>query len=108
MLDACDRLRDRLLFAVLYDTGMRVGEALGLAARGLGGRRAAGQGGAADNDNGARSKSARPRIVPVSAELIRLYADYLHGEYGDCDQRLRVRQPVGRAAWASADLRGGL
>lgn len=30
VLDACDRLRDRLLFAVLYDTGMRVGEALGL------------------------------------------------------------------------------
>lgn len=30
ILDACDRLRDRLLFAVLYDTGMRIGEALGL------------------------------------------------------------------------------
>jgi integrase/recombinase XerD len=29
ILDACGRLRDRLLFAVLYDTG-RVGEALGL------------------------------------------------------------------------------
>ena len=30
ILNACDRLRDRLLFAVLYDTGMRIGEALGL------------------------------------------------------------------------------
>ena len=30
ILDACDRLRDRLLFAVLHDTGMRIGEALGL------------------------------------------------------------------------------
>ena len=30
ILDACGRLRDRLLFAVLYDTGMRIGEALGL------------------------------------------------------------------------------
>ncbi|MGQ3505072.1 tyrosine-type recombinase/integrase, partial [Enterococcus faecalis] len=30
ILDACDRRRDRLLMAVLYDTGMRVGEALGL------------------------------------------------------------------------------
>jgi site-specific recombinase XerD len=30
VLDACVRLRDRLLFAVLHDTGMRVGEALGL------------------------------------------------------------------------------
>ena len=30
ILDGCDRLRDRLLFALLYDTGMRIGEALGL------------------------------------------------------------------------------
>ena len=29
-LDGCERLRDRLLFALLYDTGMRIGEALGL------------------------------------------------------------------------------
>ena len=40
-----------------------------------------------DNGNGARSKSRQPRSIPVSAGLIRLYADYLHGEYGslDCD-----------------------
>ena len=38
-----------------------------------------------DNDNGARSKSAKVRSIPVSAELIRLYADYMHGEYGDLD-----------------------
>jgi site-specific recombinase XerD len=37
------------------------------------------------NDNGARSKSATKRSIPVSAELIRLYADYVHGEYGDLD-----------------------
>ena len=30
ILDGCDRLRDRLLFAVLHDTGLRIGEALGL------------------------------------------------------------------------------
>src|SRR3712207_7672757 len=30
VLDGCEHLRDRLLFAVLYDTGMRIGEALGL------------------------------------------------------------------------------
>jgi site-specific recombinase XerC len=30
ILDACDHLRDRLLFAVLFDSGMRIGEALGL------------------------------------------------------------------------------
>jgi hypothetical protein len=38
-----------------------------------------------DNGNGARSKSREPRSIPVSAGLIRLYADYLHGEYGDLD-----------------------
>src|SRR5262249_35795225 len=29
-LDACEHLRDRLLFAVLLDCGLRIGEALGL------------------------------------------------------------------------------
>jgi integrase len=37
------------------------------------------------NDNGARTKSRVARSIPVSAELVRLYADYLHGEYGDLD-----------------------
>jgi hypothetical protein len=34
-------------------------------------------------DDGARCKSAGPRTVPVRAALVRLYADYLHGEDGD-------------------------
>ncbi|GAA3624239.1 hypothetical protein GCM10022419_132290 [Nonomuraea rosea] len=37
------------------------------------------------NANGARTKSATTRTIPVSAELVRLYADYLHEEYGDLD-----------------------
>ena len=66
---------------------MRIGEALGLRHEDL----AAAQCEVAvvprDNGNGARSKSREPRLIPVSAGLIRLYADYLHGEYGslDCD-----------------------
>ncbi len=85
VLDGCQRLRDRLLFALMYDTGMRIGEALGLrhndiaaAEREVTVRRR-------DNANGARAMSASSRTIPVSAELIRLYADYLHGEYGDLD-----------------------
>jgi integrase/recombinase XerD len=81
ILDACDRL----LFAALYDTGMRISEALGLrhndnaaAEREVTVRRR-------DDGNGARAKSATSRTIPVSAELIRLYADYLHDEYGDLD-----------------------
>jgi integrase len=73
------------LFALLYETGMRIGEALGLRHEDL----AAAEREVAvvprDNDNGARSKSREPRLIPVSAGLVRLYADYLHGEYGDLD-----------------------
>jgi len=85
ILDACEHLRDRLLLAVLHQTGMRIGEALGLRhedwqiperqVRII--RRC--------NDNRARAKSARSRTVPVDASLVRLFADYLHGEYGDLD-----------------------
>ena len=39
---------------------------------------------ARENANGARAKSGG-RTVPVGAELIRLYADYLHEEYGGID-----------------------
>ncbi|GGZ94086.1 hypothetical protein GCM10010371_62370 [Streptomyces subrutilus] len=85
LLDACERLRDRLLFAVLVDSGMRIGEALGLrhedwavAERELSVVPRL-------NDNGARTKSARTRTIPVGAELIRLYAHYMHTEYGYLD-----------------------
>ncbi|WP_435853572.1 tyrosine-type recombinase/integrase [Streptomyces sparsogenes] len=85
ILDACERLRDRLLFAVLFDSGVRIGEALGLrhedwavAERELSVVPRL-------NANGALTKSARSRTIPVSAELIRLYADYMHIEYGDLD-----------------------
>lgn len=85
ILDACDRLRDRLLFAALFDTGMRIGEVLGLRHEDWDapGRQVTVV--PRTNDNGARSKSALSRDVPVSADLVRLYADYLHDEYGDLD-----------------------
>ncbi|MFE3412306.1 tyrosine-type recombinase/integrase [Streptomyces mirabilis] len=35
--------------------------------------------------NCARSKSREQRSIPVSAELLRLWSDYLHTEYGDLD-----------------------
>ena len=85
ILDACTRLRDRFLFALLWETGIRIGEALGLRHEDL----AAAEGELAviprANDNRARAKSASPRTIPVGPEIIRLYADYLHDEYGDLD-----------------------
>lgn len=85
ILDACEHRRDRLLFAMLLDTGVRIGEALGLRHEDLEiaerqitvvPRR---------NDNRARAKGGRSRTIPTSPELMRLYTDYLHDEYGTLD-----------------------
>ncbi len=86
VLAACDRLRDRFLFALLAETGMRVGQALGLRhcdvvsreCRVLVVPRD-------DNANGARAKCRAPVELPVSAPLVRLYSEYLHTEYGSLD-----------------------
>jgi len=85
ILDACTRLRDRLLFALLYETGMRIGEALGLRHGDIAEAEREIRIEPRHNANGARVKSGRGRALPVGAELLRLYADYLHEEYGDLD-----------------------
>jgi integrase/recombinase XerD len=85
ILDACPRLRDRLLFAILFDAGLRIGEALGLRHEDLEVAERALTVIRRDNDNRARAKSRDPRTVPVSAGLLRLYADYLDREYGALD-----------------------
>ena len=92
ILDACatfdeaaaewaGNLRDRLLFALLADSGMRLGEALGLRISDF----ILGRGGTAyieivprpGNSNGARVKMMRPRRVYVGTGLEQLFADYL-------------------------------
>jgi len=85
ILDACTHLRDRLLFAVLYDSGVRIGEALGLRHEDIAVAEREITVVPRASDNGARSKSRLARTIPVSAELIRLYGDYLHAEYADLD-----------------------
>lgn len=84
ILDACARLRDRFFFALLHETGCRAGEALGLRHEDIAAAEREIAVVARDNANGARAKSGG-RVVPVGEQLIRLYADYLHGEYGDID-----------------------
>lgn len=74
-------LRDRFLFALLAETGMRLGEALGMRI----GEFVLGRGGTAyveivpreDNPNGARVKMMRSRRVYVGAGLERLFGGYL-------------------------------
>ncbi len=85
ILDACDHLRDRLLFALLLDTGVRIGEALGLRHEDLdiAGRVLTVR--PRSNDNRARAKAGVCRTVPTSPESMRLYVDYLNGEYGALD-----------------------
>jgi site-specific recombinase XerD len=81
ILDACTRLRDRFFFALLHESGCRAGEALGLRHEDIAPAECEISIVPRDNANGARAKSGG-RAVPVGPELIRLYADYLHEEYG--------------------------
>jgi integrase/recombinase XerD len=87
VIKALPHLRDRLLVALLAESGMRIGEALGLRREdmhllasnnvlgcGISGshihlRRRA-------NANGSLAKSRFPRSIPVTTEVVDLYADY--------------------------------
>ncbi|HWS94772.1 MAG TPA: tyrosine-type recombinase/integrase [Mycobacterium sp.] len=84
VLAACERLRDRFLFTLLAETGLRIGEALGLRHNDIDAAARTVTVTTRINLNGARAKSGS-RQIPVPAHLIRLYSDYLHAEYGDLD-----------------------
>jgi len=65
----------------MHETGCRAGEVLGLRHEDIAAAECEIALVARENANGARAKSGG-RTVPVAPELIRLYADYLHEEYG--------------------------
>jgi site-specific recombinase XerD len=102
ILDACTRLRDRFFFAVLHETGCRAGEVLGLRHEDIAAAECEISIVPRENANGARAKSGG-RTVPVGPDLIRLYADYLHEEYGSIDSDMVFvniwAEPKGHA-WA--------
>ena len=77
-------MRDRFLFTLLVETGLRIGEALGLRHNDIDVAARVVTVSTRVNLNGARTKSGS-RQIPVSASLIRLYSDYLYAEYGDLD-----------------------
>lgn len=86
VLAACEHLRDRFLLSLLAETGMRVGQALGLRHCDFVSRsREVHIVPRADNANGARAKLRSAAVVPVSAPLVRLYSEYMHTEYGGTD-----------------------
>jgi integrase len=86
LLEACTRLRDRFLLALLAESGLRIGQALGLRHADVVSRdkliRVVPRD---DNANGARAKTRGVHQIPVSASLIRLYSEYMHVEYGPLD-----------------------
>jgi len=86
VITACERLRDRFFVSLLYETGMRVGQALGLRHADIHSwdnlvqivpR--------SDNANGARAKTREPYVIHVPADLMVLYTDYLVQEFGETE-----------------------
>jgi integrase/recombinase XerD len=86
IVEACDHLRDRFLFALLAGSGMRIGEALGLRHEDIDSAGRVVSVRPRRNANRARAKTGA-RDIPVAPGLVRLYADYLSAEYSalDCD-----------------------
>lgn len=86
VIDCQQRLRDRFLFALLASTGMRIGQALAMRHEDVVSweRRVVIE----PRDHAparARSKNCGRASIPVPGELIRLWSDYMHEEYGDLD-----------------------
>ena len=86
LLAACHRLRDKFLVSLLYETGMRVGQLLGLRHGDIHSwdnmiwiipRD--------NNPNGARAKTREPYSIPVPPSLMTLYTRYLIEEFGETD-----------------------
>ena len=100
LLSACANVRDLLLLSLLYDTGIRVGAALGLRHSDVDPRRGVIRiVDRRDNSNGARTKGSSGEVC-ASQEWFRLYHRYMHEVYGelDCDYVFvnLWRAPIGR------------
>ncbi len=85
LLDACTRLRDRLLLCLLYESGMRIGQALGLRHADIRSYDGVIEIVPRPNSNGALAKTRTPYSVHVSKGAMELYADYLVHEYIDAE-----------------------
>lgn len=82
LIVACNRIRDKFLICLLHETGMRIGQALGLRHEDVRSwdneiqitpRN--------DNANGARAKAKDLNVIHVSKELMSLYSEYITTEY---------------------------
>ena len=83
LVNVCNHIRDKFLVCLLYETGMRIGEALGLRHENMvtGGQNEIQIVPRPDNLNGARAKGNEERVIHVSKDLMALYSSYLIDEY---------------------------
>lgn len=78
---ACYLIRDAFLLTLLYNTGMRIGEALGLRHADIDlAEKVIWVIPRSDNENGARAKSRRARAIPVMPYVLEMYEDYMTSE----------------------------
>lgn len=86
VIAACTRVRDKFLVSLLYESGLRIGAALGLRHADIRSwDNAIDVVPRTDNPNGARAKTQDTFSVDVSRELMTLYSDYLLTEFNDTD-----------------------
>jgi integrase len=101
VVQACEHLRDRFLLVLLAETGIRIGQALGLRHSDfVSHRRELRIVPRPDNANGARAKTVDEHTLPVSTGLVRLYTAYMFEEFGECDSDYvfvnLFAEPIGR------------
>lgn len=88
LINACHTRRDKFLIMLLYETGIRIGEALGLRHEdisSIGSKSEIRVVPRNDNYNDARGKSKSERIIQVTLNLIKFYSCYIVEEYPDVD-----------------------
>lgn len=83
LIDACTHTRDKFLLTLLFQSGMRIGQVLGLKHADLsvedGSLQIVPR---SDNPNGARAKTRNPYVIPALPEVMQLYTDYLIEDLG--------------------------
>lgn len=90
LIESCNRIRDKFLICLLYETGLRIGELLGLRHEDIQsmGKSEIHVVPRNNNFNHARCKSATGRVIHADKGLMSLYSNYLIEEYPDdidCD-----------------------
>ena len=86
LIQHCHLMRDAFLITLLYNTGIRIGEALGLHHSDIDiEEHAIWIVPRCDNENGARAKSGKTRGIPVMPYVTNMYEDYMMSEeYAPC------------------------